>query len=245
MITSTQNDRVKLVRALQEKARTRRKEGKIVLEGARLVRDALARGMQPDFVFYTDEALKPLEVFALAVTPDVMRYMSDTEQPQGIIGVFPLPKRDLPTKPARVLVLDGLRDPGNMGTILRTAAGAGVEAVLLSPDCVDLYNPKVLRGGMGAHFRLPIVTLDWTQIGDYCRALNIYLADSTGDGRYDQVDWSQPHALIIGSEAHGASSDAIKLAAQRVYIPMTNDTESINAAVAAGVMLFEAQRQCR
>ncbi len=217
-----------------------------MLEGARLVQDVLAQGHQPDFIFYTEGTPKPsIEAEILSVTSDVMRHMSDTEQPQGIIGVFPLPAYDLPDQPHQVLVLDSLRDPGNLGTILRTAAGAGVQLVVLSPDCVDPYNPKVLRAGMGAHFRVPLVTLDWTAIKDYCRNLAIYLAASTGALQYDQVDWSQPHALIIGSEAHGASAVALALATQQVYIPMSHATESINAAVAAGVFLFEAQRQRR
>jgi TrmH family RNA methyltransferase len=246
MITSQQNPRVKLIRALQEKARTRRKEGKIVLEGARLVRDALAQGHAPEFIFYTPDAESALPAGrfeAEPVSPEIMRHVSDTQQPQGIIGVFAMPEIALPQPAQRVLILDVIRDPGNLGTILRAAAASGTQAVLLSPDCVDAYNPKVLRAGMGAHFRIPLAVLDWPEIAAYCTGLPVYLADSVGDLRYDQVDWRADWGLIIGGEAHGAGEQAANLAQARIYIPMHTQTESLNAAMAASVILFEAQRQ--
>lgn len=249
MITSTQNNRVKLAAALQTQAKTRRKEGKIALEGVRLVRDALISGHKADFILYTSNNenliadLHVKDAETLPVSDEVMRYISDTQQPPGIIGVFPLPAYQPPTAPKRVLILDAIRDPGNMGTILRTAAAAGVQVAILSPDSVDPYNPKVLRSGMGAHFRVPVVEMSWEQIETYCAPLGVYLADSHGDVRYDEADWSAGWALIVGSEAHGAGEQAAKLASARVYIPMAAETESINAAMAAGVILFEAKRQ--
>jgi TrmH family RNA methyltransferase len=237
LITSLSNERVKLARALQSQAKTRRKEQKIALEGVRLIRDAVERGGYiPEFILYDPDAVD---------TPEIIRHVTETEQPQGIIAVLPMPASKLPTSPQRVLILDAIRDPGNEGTILRTAAAAGVDAVLLSPGCVDMYNNKVLRGGMGAHFRLTIAARSWAEIDDYCRDLTIYLADMDGDRAYDAVDWTQPHALIIGGEAHGASADAESLAAERVFIPMAAEAESLNAAIAAGVLLFEAARQKR
>lgn len=246
MITSPQNPRVKLIRALQEKARTRRKEGRIVLEGVRLVRDALAQGHTPDFIFYTPDAESALPAGrfdAEPVSPEIMRHVSDTQQPQGIIGVFAMPQIALPRPAQRVLILDAIRDPGNLGTILRAAAASGTQAVLLSPDCVDAYNPKVLRAGMGAHFRVPLAALDWDATAAYCAGLKVYLADSAGDLRYDEADWRADWGLIIGGEARGAGQQAIKLATARISIPMHAETESLNAAMAASVILFEAQRQ--
>ncbi len=249
MLTSLQNEKVKLAHALQTQAKARRKEGKIVLEGARLVRDAWEQGLHPEVVFYTTGLTAESLIAELAgqkvqlVSDEVMRHISDTQQPQGIIGVFPMPQSTLPQNPERILILDAIRDPGNMGTILRTATGASVQAVLLSTDCVDPYNPKTLRGGMGAHFRIPIAEQSWEDIGAYCQGLTVYLADSQGDIRYDQADWSAAWALIIGSEAHGASEAARQLAQSRVYIPLAAETESLNVAVAAGVILFEAVRQ--
>jgi TrmH family RNA methyltransferase len=254
MITSLQNERVKLAYALQTQTKTRRKEGKVVFEGVRLVRDALERGIEPDFILYNPDAIaiesvlgatheSPLQPRVFDVTPEIIRHVSSTEEPQGIVGVFPMVAPELPESPERVLILDNIRDPGNMGTILRTAAAAGVDVVLLSPGCVDAYNPKVLRGGMGAHLRVPVLEASWTRIGDYCRDLAVYLADMQGDVTYDAADWRKAWALIVSSEAHGESEEAQSLAQQRVYIPMARDTESLNAAVAAAIILFEAARQ--
>lgn len=249
MITSTANARVRLARALQTQSRTRRREHSVALEGLRLVRDALASGQQPAYLLYTPGSVEIEAVVAaahaeaLAVSPSVMRHVSDTQQPQGILGVFPTPAAALPARPARTLLLDALRDPGNVGTILRTAAAAGVDAVLLAPGCVDPFNPKVLRAGMGAHFRLPLAELGWDDIGVYCAALTVYLADGRASLRHDQADWTQPWALIIGGEADGAGSEAARLAQARIAIPMAAATESLNAAAAAAVILFEARRQ--
>lgn len=251
MITSLQNEKVKLARALQNQARTRRKENKIVLEGSRLVSDAMQQGQQPDFMLYVPEAvtddlmqlLQSTGGVMLPVSAEVMRHASDTQQPQGILAVFPMPQPVLSPNPQRVLILDSVRDPGNLGTILRTAAAAGVDAVLLSPTSADIYNPKVLRSGMGAHFRVPVRETSWDDIGAYCRGLAVYLADSQGDIAYHQVDWTAAWALIIGSEAHGAGDEATRLAQRRVFIPMVAETESLNAAIAAAVILFEAARQ--
>lgn len=248
MITSTANARVRLAWALQTQPRTRRREGRVALEGLRLVRDALAGGHQPDYLLYTPgsaeiDALAAAAPAALAVSDSVMRHISDTQQPQGIVGVFPTPAAPLPARPARVLVLDALRDPGNLGTILRAAAAAGVDAALLAPGCVDPFNPKVLRAGMGAHFRVPLAELPWAEIAAYCAALTVYLADARASLRHDQADWTRPWALIVGGEAGGAGREAAKLARARIAIPMAGATESLNAAVAAAVVLFEARRQ--
>jgi len=251
IITSLQNQRVKLANTLQTRARARRKERKIVLEGVRLISDALEQNHQPDYVLYTAETadyeliarLQNTPAKLYAVSEEVMRFVSDTQQPAGILGVFPLPRPKLPQNPGRVLILDAIREPGNLGTMLRTAAAAAVQVVVLSPDSVDPYNPKVLRAGMGAHFRIPIVEADWSEIKGYCDALSVYLAAGDGDMSYIAIDWTKPWALVIGNEAHGAGENADQLAAQRIHIPMAGATESLNAGVAAGVILFEARRQ--
>ncbi len=250
MITSIQNEKVKLAKALQGASKTRRKEGLIVLEGLRLVRDAMLSGHKPVFLFATpefhDDAVMGLArahgVEMLNVDAAVMQHVSDTQQPQGILGVFPMPKAALPDRLQQVLILDSIRDPGNLGTILRTAAASGVQAVILSPTCADPYNPKVLRGGMGAHFRVPVVNMEWAQIEQVCADKAVYIADGTGQTLYDEADWSSSWTLIIGSEAHGAGDTAQRLATTRIRIPMAADTESLNAAIAAGIILFEARR---
>ncbi len=251
MITSIQNEKVKLTKALQGATKTRRKEGLIVLEGLRLVRDALMSGHKPVFLLTTsnfqDQTVSGLAraggIELLEVDEAVMQHVSDTQQPQGILGVFPMPKTALPVSLKHVLILDSIRDPGNLGTILRTAAAAGVDAVLLSPTCADPYNPKVLRGGMGAHFRVAVTHMEWEEIAQVCKGKAVYMADGAGDTLYDAADWSGSWALIIGSEAHGAGDVARQLTTTRIRIPMAADTESLNAAIATGIILFEARKR--
>jgi TrmH family RNA methyltransferase len=250
MISSIQNEKVKLATALQGASKIWRKEGLIVLEGVRLVRDALLAGHKPSFIFtmptFYDETVFGLTnaygVELLEVSDAVMQHASDTQQPQGILGVFPMPTASLPKPLHHVLILDSIRDPGNLGTILRTAAAAGVNAVLLSPTCADPYNPKVLRSAMGAHFRVVVANMEWSDIEAICSDKAVYIADGSGEMVYDAADWSTDWALVIGSEAHGAGDNARQLKATLIRIPMAADTESLNAAVAAGVILFEAAR---
>lgn len=251
-ITSTQNNRVKMAANLQKRPRLRRAERRIVLEGLRLMRDAHERGIIPDYVFYDPEnadyeliaALQNTRAELLPATEEVLRYMSDTQQNSGMLGVYPLPSPPLPRSAARVLILDAVRDPGNMGTLLRTAAAAGADLAILAPDCVDPYNPKVLRAGMGAHFRIPVVEASWGEIAGFCLEIPAYVAAGDGELTYSDVDWTRPWAMVIGNEAHGSTS-AGRLNPQRIAIPMESATESINAAAAAAVILFEAQRQRR
>ncbi|MEP7289596.1 MAG: RNA methyltransferase [Chloroflexota bacterium] len=257
MITSLQNERVKLIRALQSSGKSRRKENRVALEGVRLVADALAVGSVPDFVLYTADAiagdqpgsrlfadLQQRGVTCLEASGEVFAHAAETQSPQGIIAVVPLPELPIPTKITLALILDGIADPGNLGTILRTAAAAGADLVILAPHCVDAFNAKVLRSGMGAHFRIPVVRRSWPDIArDYGETLAIYLADAHGETRYDNVDWKIPSAVIIGSEAHGADQQALQVIKGGISIPMANAAESLNAAAATSAILFEIQRQ--
>ena len=251
IITSTQNKRVRYIRSLLTKARLRRGEGKLVLEGDRLIADALNSQGKPVLALYSPERAD-YEVIArlqncrcelVAVSDELLRYVSDTQQPSGILAAFALPKPNIPAKPSRVLILDSIREPGNLGTILRTATAAGVELAILAPACADLYNPKALRSAVGAHFRLPIVEASWREITAYCRDLNVYAASALTARVYTDVDWKSAWALVMGNEAHGLGRDALSLAQHEISIPMTNSTESINVASAAAVILFEARRQ--
>jgi TrmH family RNA methyltransferase len=180
---------------------------------------------------------------AWPVTDEVMAACADTQTPQGVLAVVPF--IGLNPRPGLLLILDAIRDPGNLGTILRSAESAGVGQVLLSPGTVDLYNPKVVRGAMGAHFRLPVFSRDWPDIGQAASGRAVWLADAAGDTTYDAVDWTRPSALIVGGEAFGAGEEAEQLATGRVSIPMPGGAESLNAAMAATVILFEAARQHR
>lgn len=252
MITSLTNDKVKFVRSLAER-KHRIKARRFVIEGARLIDDALASNLTPDWIFCAEwlpsrsqetlSRLKKRGVELIPVSDAVFKACSDTETPQGLIAVLPFPRLAVPSNPKMILIADSLRDPGNLGTLLRSAAATDVDLVLLSPETVDAYNPKVVRGAMGAHFRLLIVEAAWADIADQVRGMNIYLAAADGELTYTNSDWTQPSALIVGSEASGASKDAAQLATHRISIPLSREVESLNAAVAASVILFEAKRQ--
>jgi TrmH family RNA methyltransferase len=253
MITSTSNPKIKWIRNLQASSRARRQEGLFIVEGVRLAEEALASSWPIRLILHTgdldergqallqrfEDRQAPLE----QVPPRVLRAASDTETPQGILAVVEQRRLPLPASLDLVLVPDQLRDPGNLGTMLRTAAAAGASAVILPPETVDPFSPKVVRSGMGAHFRVPIYSLDWDEIQTRLEHLRVYLAVA-GDGlAYTQADLLPPLAFIIGSEAHGASPRAHSLAQDRLHIPMPGGIESLNAAVTAGILLFEALRQ--
>jgi RNA methyltransferase, TrmH family len=257
LITSTHNPRIQWVRKLQAQSRLRTEEGVFVVEGVRLVEEALQLGWQPQLVLFTED-LSPrgkeilqhcLQNTLEQVSAAVMKASSDTLSPQGILAVFPLRSLPQPANLDFVLILDALRDPGNLGTILRTAAAAGVQAVWLAPNSADPFAPKVIRSAMGAHFRLPFASLDWSDImlrltsPDRRSALKLYLADSAEGVPYTRADFRIPLALVIGGEAEGAGLEARRLAGGRVYIPMKQGVESLNAAAAAAVLMFEVVRQ--
>ncbi len=252
MITSTRNEWVKYVRSLARR-RVRQQEGRFVVEGTRLVDEVARAGIRPALVLCTEEwagsaagqrllpLLRPAGEGDWLVSERVLAACADTQTPAGVLVVVPF--LHLPPRQGLILILDGLRDPGNLGTILRSAEAAGAGRVLLAPSTVDPYNPKVVRGAMGAHFRLPVACLDWTAIAEQVSRRAVWLAEADGDVAYDAVDWTQLSALIVGGEAAGAGEEAAALATGRVSIPMARGVESLNAAMAATVILFEAARQ--
>jgi TrmH family RNA methyltransferase len=252
MITSLTNDKVKFIRSLTER-KHRDREQRFAIEGARLIDDALAANLQPDWIFCAEQLpsrsqetlgrLKKCGVEIITVSDVVLKACSETETPQGLIAVLPFPRLPIPADPKMILIADSLRDPGNLGTLLRSAAAVDVDVVLLSPETVDAYNPKVVRSAMGAHFHVPILEAAWAAIIDRVRGMAVYLATADGELAYTAADWTQPSTLIVGGEASGASKDALQLATKRISIPLSREVESLNAAVAASIILFEAKRQ--
>lgn len=257
-ITNVSSQKAKFVRGLGRK-RTRYQEGRFVVEGRRLVEDALGAGARLSLAFCTDEfaespdgaetvaRLRDSSAEVFFVTPPVMRALSDTVSPQGVLAVAEMPQWPRPQTPARIaLILDRWRDPGNLGAALRSAEAAGVDWVALTPASVDPFNPKVVRGGMGVHFRLPIFSdCDLREMASLLKDIPVYLADAQAALPYDEVDWAQPAALVVGGEAHGPGEAARQLDAVGVAIPMAGAPDSLNAAIAASVILMEAARQRR
>ena len=256
MISSPSNSHVKQMRLLAADRRERRQERLFVLEGVRLVADALHSNAELVLALFAPEQLAATEAgnalldqlsglpHAFEATPAVVAAAAETVHPQGVIAVARWPEI-LPAQTGITLVLDALQDPGNLGTLLRSAAACGVSQVLCSRGSVDLYSPKVVRAAMGAHFRLTLLQdMEWHAIGAACAAVDhMYAADMSASMPYYAANWRQPSALIIGNEAQGLSADAAAYATRQIGIPMRGDTESLNAGVAGSVILFEALRQ--
>lgn len=254
MITSKTNSKVRYARSLQRRV-VRHRERRFLVEGVRLVEEMMKAGQKPALFFCTEDSAANPRARALVealvssgsevatVSDEVMRFLSDTETPQGVLAVTPFPEVEV-AEAGLSLIVDGVRDPGNLGTILRTAQAAGVGLVVTLRGTVDVFSPKVVRGAMGAHFRLPILwDRGWEEVESLVGQSQVVLADPTGGVPYYQVDWTIPTALIVGSEAHGAGRKGRQLASGMVTIPMRGDVESLNVGVAASVMLFEAARQ--
>ena len=259
MITSVRNPKIRWVRSLVARPRARREAQAFVIEGVRLAEEALSAGWEAQLVLYSRElgsrGLKVVEQYVEKgiqveeVTPAALRGVSDTDTPPGILLVLSIQHTPILPQADFLLILDGLRDPGNLGTILRSAAAAGVQAALLTPGTTDAFAPKVVRSAMGAHFRIPLHSLTWQEIGAYVAQVrsqgdfHVYLADATEGEVYTKADFHSPLAIILGGEAEGAVSEAYEIADGHIHIPMPGGTESLNVAVAATVLLFEVVRQ--
>lgn len=256
-ITSSSNEKIKYVRSLERRS-ARERERRFVVEGTRLVDEALRAGAVPALVFHTPDFVEHDGAPALlewlttagvptdAVAPHLLAAIADTVTPPGILAVVPFVELRVPAEPTLVLIVDGVATPGNLGTLLRSAEAAGVDLVLLTAHTTDPFAPKVVRGGMGVHFRLPMrLNQTWDTVDARMRGMSVYLAEAGAALAYDDVDWTLPSALIVGNEAHGPSPEATAHATAGIHIPMLGMTESLNAGVAGSVILFEAARQRR
>ena len=254
MITSSQNPKLKVVRALMGRPKERQEANAFVVEGVRLIEEAVVSGWKFQFALYSDglsergmdlvNILIAHRIDVEEVSGDLLQKVSEMENPQGIIAVLEFSNLPISNSLDFALIPDQIRDPGNLGTLLRTAAATGVQAVLLPPETTDPFAPKVVRAGMGAHFRLPIHSMTWEEIKSQTKDMQIYLADMNGISCWE-TDLHKPLALVIGSEAVGASDEARRLATQKICIPITGDVESLNAGVAGSVLMFEVVRQRR
>jgi RNA methyltransferase, TrmH family len=252
LITSRNNQR--LVNA--RKVRDGRVADKMFIEGRRLVREALRSDITIEECFFSDEfdddELRKAfhgPVFELPTT--LFRSIADTDTPQGIIIIAQRPNTssitvDLTSAVPLLIYLHEINNPSNLGAVIRTAEAAGVTGVIVSTDSADVFSPKALRAAMGSSFRVAMwqdagfaEALRWAKKNDLISTA----ADVSGSLSYTAADWKKPRLLICGSEAHGLTEEQLEKVDESIRIPMENTVESLNVAVSAGVILFEAKRQ--
>lgn len=261
MITSTANGKVKRLINLKKKRKLRDEEHVFLVEGIRMFREVPVDELQEVYVsesFYKKEKVLVNAIAGQAgvrievLTDTVFAHASDTKTPQGVLCVVRQKSYKLEDllkgEKRHLLVLDNLQDPGNMGTIVRTAEGAGVTGVIMSRDCVDIYNPKTIRSTMGSIFRVPFFVTE--DLHETIRQLqnaqiSVYAAHLEGSVCYDTPDYTKGTAFLIGNEGNGLTKETAALADTYIRIPMGGQLESLNAAMAAGILMYEANRQRR
>lgn len=253
MISSPHNPKLKLIRALAGRPKERREAGAFLAEGVRLVEEALSTGWPFQFALFSAETsnrgkklveqLQASGVEVEEVVPEILRAAGEAESSQGVVAVLDLTNLPIPNLLNFVLIPDQIRDPGNLGTLIRSAAAAGAQAVFIPPETTDPFAPKVVRAGMGAHFHLAVCSLGWDEIQTHLTGLTPFLAEAEGQTSCWGADFKQPLALIVGGEAEGASQNARELAKVIVNIPMPGKIESLNAGVAGALLMFEVVRQ--
>ena len=257
-ITSRKNPRIQRIKKMLSSSSFRQSEHAFVIEGVRLVEEALRSGWGVQELLVSDslsergkslyESIDFPGCAKFQVPDEVMSDLTDTETPQGITAVLIQQELALPEHLDFLLILDSIRDPGNVGTILRTASAAGVNAVLIAPETADPFSPKVLRAGMGAQLKLPVRQYNWKELASFFHkqtSMQTMLADM-GDGTvFWEANCRQDIALIVSNEAAGPSQAARDLADGVITIPMPGSCESLNAAIAASLLIYEVLRQRR
>lgn len=266
MITSMSNPQIKEVQQLLKKAKTRREERVFVAEGIKMFREAPADRLCKVYVSETfagktefedilrGKSLNPDSDKVEIVDDKVFKSLSDTVTPQGVLCLISMENWSLQdimkeTEYPLLMVLEDLQDPGNLGTIIRTGEGAGVTGVILSKTSVDVFNPKVIRSTMGSIYRVPVIYVDSIEeevvpmLKTY--GITTYAAHLKGENNYDQEDYSKGTAFFIGNEGNGLTDELTACADTLIKIPMAGQVESLNAAMASGILMYEAARQRR
>lgn len=254
-LTSKDNSQIKNAVKLKKSAKFRRQSGLFIAEGLRICLDAMLSGAEVDCLFVTEAAMEknPAEFEQLSnyaaktylLTPELFALISDTQTPQGFLCVIKTLDKTAEFDTIKIggkfLALDNVQDPNNLGTILRSAEAFGVSGVIMSVDCCDVHNPKVVRGSMGAVFRLAILTVD--SLADFFQAnpqLNTYAA--VVDNSAEKVTHTQfvpPCAVVIGNEGNGIRPQTVAACRHNITIPMDGKAESLNASVAAAILIWE------
>lgn len=252
VITKNGNTEIKNVVNIVRKSKTRMEKGMYVVEGIKMFReiprDLIVKAYATESFYNENKSLFEGISYEL-VTDSVFAFMSDTKTPQGILALVKMKKYKLDDiladKKPLIMIIDDLQDPGNLGTIVRTGEGAGITGLLITRKSVDIYNPKVIRSTMGSVFRVPFVfssdlTRDIATLKEH--GVNVCAAHLDGDKKYTEVDYNKPTAFIIGNESQGIRPEVARCADTLIKIPMHGQVESLNAAIAATILMYEAER---
>lgn len=257
MITSTGNAQVKELLQLQKKSKARNERNIFVVEGIKMFSEAPRNRIENVFISETlfNRKKQELNLDGLKIeilSDKVFSHVSDTKTPQGILCIVRQKKTKLEEifaqNPAHLMILDNLQDPGNLGTIVRTAEGAGVSGIILSKDCVDIYNPKTIRSTMGSIYRMPFLYVeDLENTIDEVKkqGIKVYAAHLQGKNNYDEENYKTGCAFLIGNEGNGLRDEIAEKADIWVKIQMHGQVESLNAAIASSILMFEVCRQRR
>ena len=251
-ITASQNSKIKFVRSLLQK-KNRIKNQMYTVEGIKSVNDAIDAHADVEMifvskVFFENNSFDYCDVPCYCIPESIFELICDTKTPQGILAVINMPKicDFLPDKEKLYIYCDGVSDPGNLGTIIRTADAAGFGGVLLSPGCAELYSPKTIRSSMGSFFHIPVFENIGTDDIKSMKAddFNIFcgaLCENTIP--YTDADYTCPSVIVVGNEANGISENVLKMSDFTVKIPILGAAESLNVGIAAAVIMYEAVRQ--
>ncbi len=255
-ITSKDNGLIKYVIKLQSSSKFRKEEKKFISEGLRVSLEALNGGVEVEAVFLTNEALNKSEIDLkplldcgadICVLPQkLMNSISETKTPQGILCLLKTLDNSIvfDTINNKFIFLENIQDPSNMGTILRTADALGVDGVIMTEDCCDIYSPKVCRGAMGALFRVPFMTVKDSVcfINEFNKIGHTYAAVVRDGVPLGSFEFKESSLVVIGNEGNGLKEKTVKACKEKITIPMAGVAESLNAAIATGILTWEMMK---
>lgn len=250
IISSTKNEKIKELAKLQT-AKGRKKAGMYLLEGEHLVEEAIKEKALIELIVVSSNRmedyqylLEQTEVNVLVVSQEVFQKLSMTETTQGILAAVKIENQAEPPCSGRIIVLDAVQDPGNLGTIVRTADAAGFDAVVLGTGTVDLYNDKVIRSMQGSHFHIPVFQADLREYLPVLKKQGVEVAVTAlhRDSKdYSILQGKSDVAIVVGNEGQGVSSEVIELADAVVTIPMFGKAESLNVAIASALLMYKTK----
>ncbi|WP_022749772.1 TrmH family RNA methyltransferase [Lachnobacterium bovis] len=257
MITSSSNQQVKKLIALYKKSKERKKENVFIVEGIKMFKEAPSDWVKQVYVsedFYNDIEKRSLyENYQYEVLSNsVFKSVCDTITPQGIIALIKIPKYTLEDMldgdKTQLLILESVQDPGNLGTMVRSGEGAGTTGIIMNKTTVDIFNTKTIRSTMGSIYRMPFIIVD--DLRETIKELkeknvSLFAAHLKGKQAYDEKDYTKACGFFIGNEGNGLSDEIANLADDYIIIPMQGDVESLNAAISATLLMYEANRQRR